>query len=65
MQSKIVEAGGELELIPLDPNIKLLDVVNYIWIPLNPEWDKHKDQQISLVYSRKQSKKLDAGSTPM
>jgi hypothetical protein len=49
-------------LIPLDVRVKLIDVINYIWIPLNPSWEVVKDNQIRMFYSRK---KKDAGATPM
>ena len=42
-ESRIVDAEGNNEWIQLDPNTKLIDVVNYIWIPLHPEWIKLKE----------------------
>ena len=42
-QSRVVLENGDYEMIPLDPNVKLIDVINYLWIPLNPEWNPARD----------------------
>jgi hypothetical protein len=63
VRSRVVLENGEYELIPLDTQVKLIDVINYLWIPLNPEWNPAKDHQIRLYYSRK--KKEDMHATPM
>ena len=43
MESHLTDAEGNKELIPLDPKTNLIDIINYIWIPLHPEWVKLDD----------------------
>jgi len=64
VESKILDENGNYELIPLDNSIKLSAVINYLWIPLNPKWEKgSSEHKIRLIYSRK--KKEEHGATPM
>lgn len=43
IQSKVMQENGDYEYIPLDPQVKLIDVINYLWMPLNPEWNPARD----------------------
>jgi hypothetical protein len=53
----MIDSEGRNELIQLDPNIKLLDVINFIWIPLHPEPNSsRKELQITMIYSRNRKK---------
>ena len=62
LESKIVDENGNYELIPLDENLGIKALMNYLWIPLNPQWLKNSDK-VRFVYSMK--KKQEKGATPM
>lgn len=62
LESKIVDESGGYELIPLDENLTVQALLNYLWIPLNPKWLRNSEK-VRLIYSRK--KKQDQGVTPM
>ena len=53
IESQIIDANGKRELIPLDPETKVIDLINNIYIPLHPDWGTgEKQQQAVFCYGK-------------